>query len=153
MQVLGWSLGNWDPLKGARRLPRVDLSGSGCDTLFLSFSKKKTFLIISFFLSTSFIFILFSLSIFFHLISFLSTLSSVFFVFSSHIFFFHHISFLSVFFVFLNHAYLIDEKGKYNKILPVKWLDNQHKSIVYEYMYMLSQSIIFLQYFNLFCHK
>ena len=29
--------GNWDPLKGARRLPRVDLSGSGRDILFQVF--------------------------------------------------------------------------------------------------------------------
>ena len=32
LQVLEWSLGNWIPFKGARRLPRVDLFGSGRDT-------------------------------------------------------------------------------------------------------------------------
>ena len=31
LRVLGWISGNWDPLKGTRRLPRVDLSGSGHD--------------------------------------------------------------------------------------------------------------------------
>ena len=31
LRVLGWSPGNWVPLKGERRLPRVDLSGSGRD--------------------------------------------------------------------------------------------------------------------------
>ena len=86
-------------------------------TLSLFFSKKKkSFLIISFFyplhLSSSYFFFHF-----FHLISFLSTLSSIFFVFFCHAFFFHHISFLSVFFVFLNHAYLIDREGKIQQSL------------------------------------
>ena len=31
LRVLGWSPGKLDLLKGTRRLPRVDLFGSGCD--------------------------------------------------------------------------------------------------------------------------
>ena len=31
LRVLEWSLENWDPLKGTRRLPRTGLSGSGRD--------------------------------------------------------------------------------------------------------------------------
>ena len=31
LRVLGWVSGNWNPFKGTRRLPRVDLSGLGRD--------------------------------------------------------------------------------------------------------------------------
>ena len=41
LRVLGWVLRNWDPLKGMRRLPRVDLPGSGRDIIKIGSLVKK----------------------------------------------------------------------------------------------------------------
>ena len=40
-QVLGWNLENWDPLKGMRRLPCVDLLGSGRNIIKIGSLVKK----------------------------------------------------------------------------------------------------------------
>ena len=48
MRVLEWSLRNWDPLKGARRLPRFDLSESGHDIIIQVHTSNYFSYIISF---------------------------------------------------------------------------------------------------------